>query len=69
MAPIKVPAPIIKQLHGELVKIANNPETKKRMAGQGTDVIGSTPDEFRKVIQTESAKWANVIKTAGIKPE
>ena len=69
VAPVKVPAPIIKQLHGELVKIANNPETKKRMAGQGTDVIGSTPDEFRKVIQTESAKWANVIKTAGIKPE
>jgi len=69
VAPVKVPAPIIKQLHGELVKIANNPETKKRMAGQGTDVIGSTPDEFRKVIQVESAKWANVIKTAGIKPE
>ena len=69
VAPIKVPAPIIRQLHGELVKIVNNPETKKRMAGQGTDVIGSTPEEFRKVIQTESAKWANVIKTTGIKPE
>jgi tripartite-type tricarboxylate transporter receptor subunit TctC len=56
-------------LHGELVKITQQPETRKRMAGQGTDVIGSTPEEFRKVIQVESAKWANVIKTAGIKPE
>lgn len=69
VAPIKVPAPIIKQLHGELVKITQQPDVKKRMLAQGTDVIGSTPDEFRKVIQIESAKWAGVIKTAGIKPE
>ncbi|MBY0270483.1 MAG: hypothetical protein K2X06_11475 [Burkholderiales bacterium] len=69
VAPVKVPAPIIKQLHAELVKITQQPEVKKRMAGQGTDVIGSTPEEFRKVIQTESAKWSKVIQTAGIKPE
>ena len=69
VAPAKTPAPILRQLHAELAKITQQPDVKKRMAGQGTDVIGSTPEEFRKVIQTESVKWANVIKTAGIKPE
>jgi len=69
VAPAKTPAPILKQLHAELAKIAQQADVKKRMAGQGTDVIGSTPEEFRKVIQTESVKWATVIKTAGIKPE
>ena len=69
VAPAKTPTPILRQLHAELAKITQQPDVKKRMAGQGTDVIGSTPEEFRKVIQTESVKWANVIKTAGIKPE
>ncbi len=69
VAPAKTPAPILKQVHDELVKITQLPDIKKRMVAQGTDLIGSTPEEFRKVIQTESAKWAGVIKTAGIKPE
>jgi tripartite-type tricarboxylate transporter receptor subunit TctC len=69
VAPAKTPAPILKQLHTELVKITQLPDVKKRMVAQGTDLIGSTPEEFRKVIQIESAKWAGVIKTAGIKPE
>ncbi|MBY0265921.1 MAG: tripartite tricarboxylate transporter substrate binding protein [Burkholderiales bacterium] len=69
MAPIKTSAAIVKQLHAELAKVSQQPDVKKRMASQGTDVSGSTPEEFRKMIQVESAKWANVIKTAGIKPE
>ena len=67
--PVKTPAPLIKRLHEELAKIAQQSDVRKRMATQGTDVIGSTPEEFRKLIQTESAKWSNVIRTAGIKPE
>lgn len=66
VAPAKTPAPILKKVHDELVKITQQPDVKKRMVAQGTDLIGSTPEEFRKVIQTESAKWAKVIKTAGI---
>ena len=69
MAPIKTSPAIIKQLYAELAKVSQQPDVKKRMASQGTDVSGSTPEEFRKMIQVESAKWANVIKTAGIKPE
>lgn len=69
MAPIKTSPAIIKKLHAELAKVSQQADVKKRMASQGTDVSGSTPEEFRKMIQVESAKWANVIKTAGIKPE
>ncbi|MCE3000426.1 MAG: Bug family tripartite tricarboxylate transporter substrate binding protein [Betaproteobacteria bacterium] len=69
VAPAKTPAPIIKRLNAELVKITQQADVRQRMTGQGTDLIGSTPEEFRKMIQVESAKWANVIKSAGIKPE
>jgi tripartite-type tricarboxylate transporter receptor subunit TctC len=69
VAPAKTPAPIIKLLHAEMVKITQQADVKQRMSGQGTDLIGSTPEEFRKLIQVEAAKWAGVIKAAGIKPE
>ena len=69
VAPAKTPAPIIKQLHAEMVRITQQADVKQRMAGQGTDLIGSTPEEFRKMIQVEAAKWAAVIRSAGIKPE
>ncbi len=67
--PVKTPAPLIRRLHEELAKIAQQPDVRKRMVTQGTDVIGSTPEEFRALIKTESAKWAGVIKSAGIKAE
>jgi tripartite-type tricarboxylate transporter receptor subunit TctC len=69
VAPAKTPPAIIKQLHAEMVRITQQADVKQRMAGQGTDLIGSTPEEFRKLIQAEAAKWAGVIKAAGIKPE
>lgn len=69
MAQAKTPAPIIKRLHAEVVKVTQQADVRKRMVAQGTDLVGSTPEEFRALIKTESAKWAGVIKSAGIKPE
>lgn len=69
VVPVKTPAPIVRQLHVELAKVAQQSDMKQRLVSQGTDVIGSTPEEFRALIRAESEKWSNVIKTAGIKPE
>jgi len=66
MVPAKTPAPIVKRLHGELVKVAQQSELRKRLNAQGTDVVGSTPEEFRTLIKTESEKWSKVVKAAGI---
>ncbi len=66
MVPAKTPAPIVKRLNDALVKVAQQPELRKRLVAQGTDVVGSTPDEFRALIRNESAKWSRVVKTAGI---
>ena len=69
VAPIRVPAAIVKRLHGELAKIARLPDVKERMEAQGAEVIGSTPDEFATFIRSELARWGKVIKAAGIKAE
>ena len=69
VVPIKTPAAIVTRLNAELVKVARQPDLRELLSAQGSEVIGSTPDEFTAKIKSESAKWANVIKTANIKAE
>jgi len=69
LVPVKTPAAIVTRLNAELVKIARQPELRDLLGAQGSEVIGSTPEEFTAKIKVESAKWANVIKTANIRAE
>jgi len=69
LAPARTPRPIITTLHAEIVKILGVAETRERLLAQGFEPVGSTPAEFGAYIKAEIAKWAKVIKAAGIKPE
>ena len=42
---------------------------KERLAADGTEPVGNTPEEFARYIREEIVKWAKVAKEAGIKPE
>ena len=66
LAPAGTPAPIIKRLHDEIVKIMNTPEMKERMATQVGVVSTSTPEEFAKILSADFEKWLAVIKRNGI---
>ena len=68
-APAHTPAAVIERLHNEVAKIARDPKMKARLAGQGLELVGNTPAEFDAFIRAEIAKWAAVLKAAGIKPE
>ncbi len=54
-------------LHSELVKTLAQADVKERFASQGFDTVGSTPKEFREHLKRETAKFAKIIKAAGIK--
>ena len=69
LVPAKTPPAVIARLNAELVKIAHQAEVRELLGAQGSDVIGSTPEEFAAKIKSETAKWARVIKTANIKAE
>jgi len=69
VVPVRVPADIVKRLHGELAKIARLPDVKDRLEAQGAEVIGNMPDEFAVFIAAERARWGKVIRAAGIKAE
>ena len=68
VAPVKVPAPIIKQLHGELVKVTQNADVKRRFSGAGLEPRSSpTADDFGKFVSDDVTRWARAIKHANIK--
>lgn len=49
-----------------MVKIANEPDFKEKLALDGAEVIGNTPEEFQNQIKADMAKWAKVVKDNGI---
>jgi tripartite-type tricarboxylate transporter receptor subunit TctC len=69
VVPVKTPPAVIVRLYTELAKVARQPDLRDVLGAQGSEVIGSTPEEFTAKIKSESAKWAQVIKTANIKAE
>lgn len=69
VVPVKTPPAIVARLNAELMKVARQPDLRDLLGAQGSEVIGSTPEEFTAKIKSESAKWAHVIKTANIKAE
>ena len=69
LAPAGTPRAVIDKLHGGIVKALKQPEVAKRLAAEGAEVIGSTPDEFGAHIKAEVARVAAIVRAAGIRPE
>jgi tripartite-type tricarboxylate transporter receptor subunit TctC len=67
LAPAGTPGDIIARLNVELVKGLRSAEMKKRIAAEGGDVIGGTPDEFTGVIKRDIEKWTKVVAASGAK--
>jgi tripartite-type tricarboxylate transporter receptor subunit TctC len=69
LAPIGTPSAVIAKLHQEAVKIVQHPQMRDNFGRIGLDVVADPPDAFATIIRTDTAKWAKVIKDAGIKGE
>jgi tripartite-type tricarboxylate transporter receptor subunit TctC len=69
VVPTGTPFAIITRLHAELVKGLRSRDIGDRLAAEGTDPGGNSPAEFGAYIRREIAKWAKVVKDAGIKTE
>lgn len=69
LAPAHTPKAIIAKLNAEVVRNLAAPEVKKIFANEGAEAVGNSPEEFAAVVKSETAKWAKVVKAAGIKIE
>jgi len=69
VVPAGTPKDVIALLHREIVKVVALPDMKERLATLGYQPVASTPAECAAQFTTEIAKWAKVIRAAGIKAQ
>ena len=66
-APAAASKAVTGKLNAELLRVIAAPDVKERMFGLGMEVAGGTPEEFGALVRSDIAKWAKVIRDAGIK--
>jgi tripartite-type tricarboxylate transporter receptor subunit TctC len=69
VAPGKTPAAIVNRISAETAKAMRSPDMEKRLAAEGSEPVGGTPQQFAAHLKSEHNQWTRVIKTAGIKGE
>src|SRR5688572_21563417 len=69
MAPAGTPQPIIDRLHKEIVTVVQAPDTRELLDKAGAEPLTSSPAELAALVRDGVAKYAKIIKTAGVKPE
>lgn len=69
LAPAKVPPAIIVKLSKEIARSLHEPDVKPRLAADGSDAVGNTPEEFGTHVRSEVAKWAKLTKQLGLKAD
>jgi tripartite-type tricarboxylate transporter receptor subunit TctC len=69
LAPAKTPAAIVARLNRETSKALLLPESRERLSGIGMEPVGGTPQDYAAHLKEELAKYARLVKTAGIKAE
>jgi len=69
LAPKGTPPEIVAKLNAEIVRILKMPDVVQKLTVLGIDPVGSSSDEFTKMMQSEIARWQKAIKDLGIEPE
>jgi tripartite-type tricarboxylate transporter receptor subunit TctC len=69
LAPAGTQREIVARLHGAIARALRDEEVGRRLAADGAEPVGSSPEEFAAFIKSETEKWAKVARAAGIKAE
>ncbi len=69
LAPAGTPREVVARLGAEVSRIVRAAEMKEKLAVQGAEVAGGSPEEFGAVIQADSLTWSRIVKDAGIRVE
>ena len=69
LAPAGTPRAAVTRLNRDIVAALAAPEIRDRMAGEGIEPGGSTPEQFAAIIKSDIAKWTRVVREARIKAD
>lgn len=67
LMPGATPRDILTRLNGDIVKVLHAPEVKSRLASEGSEVVGSTPEQATAVVNRQIDQWVDVVRRTGIK--
>jgi tripartite-type tricarboxylate transporter receptor subunit TctC len=68
-APAATSKELIGRLNAEMNRIMKMPDVTQRLAGDGVEAVGSTPEQFGAYLKQEVAKWGKVVKASGAKAD
>ena len=66
-APARTPRAIVTRLNVEIDKVLAQPDMRERLAGEGAEIVGGTPERFSAFVAAEYAKWGKVIREANLR--
>jgi tripartite-type tricarboxylate transporter receptor subunit TctC len=69
IAPPKLPKGLAERINAEAAKAIQSPDMAKRLIAEGSEAVGSSPQEFAAHLRAEHEQWSRVIKQAGIRPK
>ena len=69
LGPAGMPRAIVERQHAEFTRILRLPDIQQRLSAEAYEVIADTPEQFAQVIRAEVAKWAPIVKQAGLRSE
>lgn len=64
--PARVPAAIVSKVNAEIVRVLGLPEIQERILNAGCEARSSTPEAFAKFLREDVARWAPLVKAAGV---
>jgi tripartite-type tricarboxylate transporter receptor subunit TctC len=65
--PAGLPKDVVAKLNSAFNKALQDPEVRKKLASQGTDALGGTPEQFAKLIHDDIGRWGPIVKESGAK--
>jgi tripartite-type tricarboxylate transporter receptor subunit TctC len=67
LAPAGTPAAVVARLNAEVNRVLAMPDVRDRLASEGGDALGGSPEQFASFLRAEHAKWGRVVKESGAK--
>jgi tripartite-type tricarboxylate transporter receptor subunit TctC len=69
LAPAKTPPAVVTKLNKEIARLLHQPDVKDKLAADGANAVGNTPEQFGGHIKSEVEKYGKLVKQIGLKAE
>jgi len=66
-APAKLPVPLLVTLNSAFARALQHADTREKLTAEGSELVGNSSAEFTAFLKSDLAKWAKVVKEAGIR--